>query len=482
MSKSVSRNYIYNLSYQIICLLTPLITTPYVSRVLGPNGIGIYSYTTSIVAYFIILGSMGLADYGQREIAYHQNNRHEQSRIFYEISLFRILTVFSSLILYYFVVLRSVETNYEIFIIQSLNILALLFDVSWFFQGLEDFGKVVFRNLIVRILSIILLFILVNTYNDLWIYILINSSLSLLGGICVCLYLPKYLEKVKWDEIKIFRNWKVIFELFLPQVAIQVYTVLDKTMIGLFSTVPAENGYYEQAEKCMKLALMIVTSLGAVMLPRIANAYANGDEKTIYNNIMISFRFVWFLSLPMVVIIIAVAPNFIPWFMGDGFDKVILLLQFLSLLLIAIGFSNIIGIQFLVATNKQNLMTISVCCGAVVNFILNLILIPQIQSMGAVIASIFAEFLVTLIQFYMVRTSFNIKRVCVLSKNYFYGAILSLIMMYALSLIVPINIFGSFAIVLLGMSVYISILLINHDELIYYAVKKIAKKLNIIIR
>lgn len=474
--KSITKNYLYNLSYQLLTLITPLITTPYVSRVLGADGIGIYSYTTSVVAYFVLLGTIGLSDYGQREIAYHQNDRKAQSRILYEVSIFRVFAVIISLFLYYIIILRNVETNYLIFVIQSLNIIALIFDTAWFFQGLEEFGKVVFRNFVLRIISIVMLFVLIKQANDLWAYVLLNSAIALLGGVWVCFYLPNYLVKVPIREINPFRNFYIIIQLFLPQIAIQVYTVLDKTMIGVFTNIPAENGYYEQAEKCVKMVLMVVTSLGTVMLPRIASAFANEEYKLVYDYIMKAFRFVWFLSLPLVALIIAVSPNFVPWFFGPGFDKVIILLQMFSILIIAIGLSQVIGIQYLVATNQQNLMTLSVVCGSVVNFFMNLFLIPRFMSVGATVASIVAEIVVTLVQFYIVRKTFHLLIVFKLARNYFIGAIISFVCLYGMSQYLTASFISTFIMLILGVVLYVLVLNVFEDEMLLDVIHKIKLK------
>ena len=246
MRKSILKNYVYNLAYQIITLLTPFITTPYLSRTLGPEGIGIYSYTTSIVSYFIILASMGVSDYAQREIAYHQGNRYLQSRTFFEVIGIRNLLVFISFFCYY-LFLTQVESNHTIYWIQSINILAVLFDITWFFQGLEEFGKIVFRNLIVRIINIGAIFIFIHTPSDLNKYVFLLAVMNILSGLSIWVYLPQYIVRVQWSDIYFFRNFFIIIQMFLPQIAIQVYTVLDKTMIGVITDLPAENGYYEQA-------------------------------------------------------------------------------------------------------------------------------------------------------------------------------------------------------------------------------------------
>lgn len=478
MSKSVSRNYIYNLSYQIIALMTPLVTTPYVSRVLGADGIGIYSYTTSVVTYFIIIGTLGLSDYGQREIAYHQNDKHAQSRIFYEVCLFRFFAVVVSFLAYYWLILRNVESNYLIFAIQTINVFALIFDIAWFFQGLEEFGKVVFRNLIVRILSIACLFLMIKSHDDLWLYVCINSSLVLLGGLLVCFYLPQYLEPVSWQEIKIFRNWKIVLQLFLPQIAIQIYTVLDKTMIGLFTGVEAENGYYEQAEKIVKMTLMVVTSLGPVMMPRIAAAYANRNFDDIKRYLNRSYRFVWLLGLPLCFFLIAAIDMIVPWFFGPGFDKVVVLVCIFSGLLLAIGINNVTGVQYLISTNKQNIFTLTVLIGAGVNFVLNCLLIPRFMSIGAAIASVTAEAVIALVQFFFVRDICSLSKIMKISWNYLLGSLIMLAILKGMKVFweMSASILSVCELALVGMAVYAIILHYIKDELFEQLLEKIVRK------
>ena len=294
--KSLSKNYLYNLSYQILTLLTPLITTPYISRVLGVDGIGEYSFSYSIVAYFVLLAQFGITNFAQREIAYHQDDREAQSRIFFEIISFQILTVVISLICYY-ILGRMWHVDSQIYWVQALNIVAVLFDVSWFFQGLEEFDKIVVRNFIVRLANIALLFLLIKSPDDLILYTFIMGGMNVVSGILICLFLKDYVHKVSINEIHPFRNWKPILQLFLPQVAIQIYVVLDKTMLGFFADSYVENGYYEQADKIIKLLLTIATSLGTVMLPRMAATVARGEMEAARKFMIASYRFSFFLTI-----------------------------------------------------------------------------------------------------------------------------------------------------------------------------------------
>lgn len=414
---TITRNYLYNLSYQLVTLFTPLITTPYLSRVLGADGIGTYSYTSSIVAYFILLASLGVGSYAEREIAYHQDSRAEQSRIFYEVLILRVLLVTLSAGLY-LAILSAQGGDRTIFLIQGLNILAVLFDISFFFQGLEEFGKIVLRNLVVRILNIALIFAFIHEASDLALYIFLMAAMNVLANLSIWAYLPRYLVRVERASLRPLRNIRVIIELFIPQIAIQIYTVLDKTMLGLMTGLPAENGYYEQAEKISKMTLMVVTSLGAVMLPRIASAYARGDSALIHSYIMRSYRFVWLLGLPLMLGLIVTIDTLVPWFFGPGFERVTVLTWIFSALIILIGISNVTGVQYMIPVKMQNVFTMTVAAGAVTNLLLNIVLIPRYMSVGAAIASVLAEVAVTVVQLYVVRAVFRPLAVLALARPY----------------------------------------------------------------
>ena len=477
MKKSISKNYIYNLSYQLLTLVTPFITTPYISRVLGPDGVGTYSYTTSIVAYFILLASLGIANYAQREIAYHQDEVQAQSRIFYEVVGIRAITVGISLLSYYLIISHCDVEDQVIYWVQAINIIVVLFDISWFFQGLEEFGKIVLRNFVVRILNIAGIFLLIHDASDLLLYIGMMAVMNLLGAVSIWFYLPRYLVRVARAEINPFRNFLVIIQLFLPQIAIQVYTVFDKTMIGVLTGSAFENGYYEQAEKIVKIGLMLVTSLGPVMLPRIASAYAHNDMEAIHHYIMRSYRFVWMIGLPMMFVTIGLIDTAVPWFFGPGYEKVGLLVKIFSGLLLAIGISNVTGVQYLISVNKQNTLTLTVLLGAIINFCLNMILIPSMESTGAAIASVAAETAIALVQFYFVRTYFSLSKVLQLSKCYLLCSLLMFaFLMMVSSIYYEQTVIYTVALVGLSVIVYSGFLMLFRDDFFMGFLNKIMGK------
>ena len=475
MNKSITKNYIYNLIYQILIIIMPVITTPYLARTLGPTGTGTYSYTISIVTYFILFGSLGVAIYGQREIAFVQDNIKKRSKVFYELLILKLITMSISIIVYYFIYARTGE--YSIYYkILLLEMLANCIDISWFFQGMEDFKKTATRNIIVKIMSVASIFIFIKQNTDVAKYVLIYVLTTLVGNITLWIDIKKYLTKISIKELEVFKQIKPTIALFIPQVAIQIYTVLDKTMLGSILGDMAEVGYYEQTQKIVKILLTIITSLGTVMMPRIAKCYANGEKDQIKTYMNKTFKFVYMLGFPLIFGIIAVSNSFVPIFFGQGYDKIKVLLKIMSLIIIFIGLSNITGSQYLLSTKKQKQFTISVVCGAIVNALFNLILIRLFKSLGAVIATVIAEFVVTAVQFYFIRSEFSIKNIIKLSKDY----IISALAMFIITMLTGSFINSEKTKILvqvnIGIIVYFTILLIKKDDLIIELKQRFYKK------
>lgn len=465
MKKSIAKNYIYNLIYQMLTILLPLVTTPYLSRVLGAEPIGIYGYTISIVTYFILFGSLGVAMYGQRQIAYQQQDKTARSKSFWEIVIIRTITLTISIILFYLIYGRTGDyaLYYKILIIQ---LVANIFDISWLFQGIEEFDKTVIRNLIVKMLSLVLIFILIKTPEDLWKYFTIYVGAELIGNITLWLYIPKYLEKIKIKELQLKKHIKPALALFIPQIAIQIYTVLDKTMIGKITNNMLEVGYYEQAQKVVKSTLIVVSALQTVMNSRIANAYAKNDKEEIKQCLEKSFHFVWFLVIPIMFGLIAIAPNFVPWYYGEGFDRVTPILISTAPILIVLALSGITGVQYLVQIGKQKTFTLSVTIGAVVNIILNFILIRIWGGVGATIASVIAEVIILAIQLKYFKEQFTLIQILKLSIKCFISGIIMFIVVKLMANNMTVSILNTIIQITVGGIIYIlSLFLLKYQFL-----------------
>lgn len=461
--KSLKKNYFYNLCYQLFVMILPLLITPYISRVLGAEEIGIYSYTTSITAFFIMLGTLGINIYGQREVAYVQDDVEKRSKIFWELIILRTITIIISSTIYYF--LFVVNNKYSLFYkILLFEIIAYIFDISWFFQGMEDFKKVAIRNILVKFLLMIQIFIFVKSVNDLWIYILIYTLSIFFGNCTFWIKIKKYV--IFPEKIDLKKHIKPMLLLFLPQVAVQIYTVLDKTMIGIILGNMSKVGYYEQAQKIVKLILSIITTFGTVMLPRISYIYVNQNEKELKEKINLSFNFVWFLGFPIVFGLLSISSIFVPIFFGKGYDEVSILIKVFTPIVLIIGCANVIGIQYLIPTKKQNYYTFSVIIGALVNVVFNLILIPNFEAIGAAIASVLAELTGLLIQIYFVRKIFDFKYIFKKSINYLLSAFIMFIICVFINNVISNNLISLILQVIIGIMLYFGILILIKDDLI----------------
>lgn len=474
VKKSIKKNYIYNLTYQILLLLTPLITTPYLSRILEADGVGTVSFAESIVSYFTLFATLGITTFGQREISYVQDDKAKRTQVFWETKLLQVIT--SLCVLAVYVVFALLQGNRTLYLILSFNILAVLVDVVWLLQGMEEFGKIVFRNIIFKILSIAYIFIAVKTKDDVIKYVFGVAFFLFLSNVSLWPYVSRYVGKPNWNEVKPFRNIKVVISLFIPTIAVQIYTVLDKTMIGLITQSSFENGYYEQAIKISKIVMTVVTSLGTVMIPRIGYHFGRGETEKVNSFMYRGYRFVWFLGIPLCFGLLGIASNFVPWFFGDGYEKVVPLLGVLAFLILAIGINNVTGMQYLIPTKRQNLFTMTVLIGAGVNFILNMVLIHFFQSIGAAIASVAAETTIALVQLWLVRKEFSIKKVFISSWHYLVAGGVMLAGLEVLGRQLTPSILHTVLMVICGAAVYFIILVVFRDSFFIDNMKNVLNK------
>lgn len=472
VKKSIAKNYIYNLTYQLLTIVLPLITTPYLSRVLGAEPIGIYGYTSSIVTYFILFGSLGIAMYGQREIAYLQNDKKQRTKVFWEIIIVRAFFLIISMMLFYFIF--GIQGEYTLYYrILLLQIIAAVFDISWLFQGIEEFDKTVIRNMIVKALSLVLIFTLVKQVGDLWKYFLIYVGAELIGNFSLWFYLPKYLEKIEIKTLKLKKHIKPAILLFIPQIAVQIYTVLDKTMIGVMTNNMAEVGYYEQAQKIVRAMTMVVTALGTVMSSRIASEYAKGKKEEISKCLQQSFHFAWFLGIPMMLGLIAITKGFVPWFFGEEFKPVVGILIATSPIILAIGLNNITGIQYLIQTGNEKLFTKSVVIGAIINVIFNLILIPLTGAIGAAIASVLAETTILIVQLSYLKDKMNLLEILKISWKCWISGIIMFVGVFLIDNFLEKTAVNTLIEIVIGGIIYIIMLFLLKYEFLHNIIQQV---------
>ncbi|MBZ5946333.1 flippase [Leuconostoc gasicomitatum] len=414
----ILKNYFYNMAYQILLLIVPLLTMPYISRTLGPQGLGTYSYTNSIMSYFVLLGNLGITLYGSRQIAYVQSDKIERSKLFWEITILKLVTVgFATLMLVLFLMYYS---EYRFLIIaQSLTLIASAFDVSWYFMGVEDFKKTVLRNILIKIASLILIFTLVHSESDIIIYIVILSGSTLVGNIMLIPFLIKQINFFNIKKLNIWKHLSPVIFLFLPQMATQIYLVVNKTMLGQMDSIKAV-GFFSSSDTLIRLALTIVSSLSAVLMPRISNLIARGEMNKVEKYMGKSFEFINFLSLPIMLGLIAISPKFIPLFLGENFKVVSTLIIIESPVVLLISWSIAITNQYLIPAKMNKAYINSTVIGAISNVLINIVMIRFYGVYGAIIATLISEILV-MSYLVMIMMKFLSVKEMIFSNFYKYG-------------------------------------------------------------
>lgn len=392
---SAKVNYIYSVLYSILSMILPVVTAPYVARVIGAKGLGIYSYNYTIVGYFATFALLGINFYGNRTIAKIRDDFQECSKAFSEIYIMQLITSISMIILYVVYIMIFVKDNLGIALIMAIVILSPSISVNWFFNGLEMFKITVIRNLVIKILTVVCTFVFVKSANDLWKYALILSLGTFFSEGYLILLIRKYVNFSMPKVENILIHFKPNMVLFIPILAVSVYRSMDKLMIK-WITDYVQVGFYTNAEKIINICIACITSLGQVMLPKMTNLLSNGKIdhfKSLFNK---SLKFVSLISIAMTFGIISVCDVFVPVFFGDGYEACIPILKLLSINIILLAWGNVLKSEYLIPKEKDKLYIISVVIGAIVNFIINLLLISKWGSIGAVIGTICAE-LVSLI-------------------------------------------------------------------------------------
>ncbi|WP_337814536.1 flippase [Intestinibacter sp.] len=472
---SIQKNFIFNLAYQILNLLLPLITTPYISRTLGAENIGIYSYTYAIVSTFVMVGSLGIATYGQKEIASYRDNQNKSNTLFWEIFLIRIVTISISILVY----LIYIFTNREYFIyflVQIIFLISASIDISWYFQGIERFDFIVIRNLCIKVSGIMLIFILVKDSSDLITYLSILAGSQLLGNLSAWFYLRKFIgrPKVKKDNIKHHFRETLVF--FVPTIAYQIYAVLDRVMLGTLAGSSLQNGYYEQAYKIVGILVSIYTAYNIVLRSRMSFYFKNKKHSLIKETFNFSLKVIIFFSVSMSIGLFCIAEGFVPWFFGNGYEEVIILLKLFAPIIFVMGLSMCIGTHILTPCGLQKKANIAQCVAAVVNLLLNYFLIPKYLARGATIASFFSQLSVLIIYIFLVYKYIDLKSTLLsLFKNILAGVVM-FIVISNISIGLNSSVINTAYEVISGSIIYILVLVILKDYLSIHSIKWIIAK------
>ena len=370
MSK-LKKNLGYQTIYQILNTCIPLITSPYLARVLGAEKQGVFSYTQSIVNYFTLFAMLGVVNYGTRTIADCGKDRGKRSKTFWNIYMLQLCCTVISISVYAFYLTQICSQNIYIAFLQIFYLLGSLVDINWLFFGVEKFKITVSRNMVIRIMS-------GSTFLSnaiLWFFA--SKEIEL-----------KAIKKISWFEVA--SHIKPNLVLFVPLMAMSVYHIMDKTMLGLLSTYK-QVGYYYNADKIINIPIGILTGVGTVMLPRMTSLNKAGKLEEARKLFLLSIELIIVVAVAMACGISAISKEFTPFFFGKGYDECIRLIIALSPVLVIKGLSEIARMQYLIPNHKEKIFIESVFCGAGVNFVVNWFLISRLGALGAVIGTLVAE-------------------------------------------------------------------------------------------
>lgn len=462
--------------YQVLNVILPLITTPYISRILGADGIGIYSYTYSIVSTFVMVGSLGIGTYGQKEIAAINDDRYKISRKFFEIQTVKTIAVtISALIFLGMLLFYKPYTLY--FLVQIPYFVGAILDISWFYQGMENFKLVAIRNIIIKLASLFLIFALVKSKSHLVAYIIILSMAQVLGNLAMWVSLKKELVKVNKRQLYLKQHIKPTFVYFVPTVSYQIYAVLDKAMLGFIYDDTAENGFYEQAHKLINMVTMVISSYTIVMRSRMTVYFAKQEYSKIRMFLEKSMHFIGILVFPMSFGIAAIASNLVPWFFGDGYEKVTVLLYVFSPYFVFMGVCTCLGTHILTPSGQQGKSNVGQCISAVTNVCLNACLIPQLGAIGAAIASVISELIIVIAYMHYTSEYMTYKKLFGILYKYLIAATFMFIPAMSLSRALSPTLVNTVIIVVGGGSIYLLMLIILKDEYILNALKNAKKNI-----
>ena len=406
---STKKNAAYNVAYRMFSVLLPLVTAPYLSRVVGTEGVGLYSDAWTMSELFCLLGMLGLADYGVRTIAQARDNREELDRTFSGIWQMQLMVAGAALLLWLGYVFLFAGEEKTIALHLTMMSVSCLCSFDWCLMGLDLFKPIALRNTFVKLAAAACVFIFVKGPEDLWVYAFVWSLATLLGNLSCAITLKGKVAYRRVSLQETLRHLRPCAVLFISVLAVSIYRKMDKVMVYNIAG-KHENGLYENAEKIIYCLSGFISAIGTVMMPKVSHMQKNGETERIARHIDKSMNLIICMVSAMAFGVAAVADRFAPLFYGEEFRASGTLMAPLAFTLIMIGFANVIRTQVVLPQKRDHIFVRSVCCGAVVNLIANACLIPSMKSMGAVIGTLLAELTVPVVQYIILRKELPYKR------------------------------------------------------------------------
>lgn len=463
---SVKVNFILNTTRMLLGMIFILLTTPYVTRILGAESLGKVEYVNSIITYFILFTALGIPNYGLREVARCRENKYKLSKVVIELGIILFVTTIAGyIILLIFLYNTKLLELKNLVILMSMNLIFTNIGFEWFYQGIENQLYITIRYIILRIISLILLFLIVKNPNDYLKYgiilVLMNSGSNILNFI----NLRKYIDfkEIKIKDIRILKHIKPILVIFSASVAISIYLQLDTVMIGNIDKSAV--AFYNVANKIVRIPLTIVTALGTVLLPRISNFHQKNDIENYKKYLNHSLNYILMMALPIFFGVILLSKNIVLTMAGEKFLVSVQTMKILAIIIPIVGIAYFLGYQLLYPRGLERYYTYSVVTAAIVNFIFNYITIPKYLQNGAALGTVIAESIGVIMMLFFSRKLlkeiefFSIKRL-----KYFIASCIMGILVYIVTLQNMNNIVVLLVSIVIGIMSYFFTLLILKEE------------------
>ena len=435
---STRKNALYNVAYRVFSVLLPLVTAPYLSRTVGPEGVGLYSYAWSISYVFVLVGMLGLENYGVRAIARARDDQDTLNRTFSEIWLMQLCVAGLTLLAWLGYVAFVADREKTIALHLTMMSVSCLVNLDWCLMGLDQFRPIVLKNTAVKLLAAGAVFLFVRGPEDLWVYAFVWSLATLLGCLSCWTTLRGRVRRVPVSFRGAMKHLAPCAVLFISVLAVNVFRTMDKVMVGALSSME-QNGLYENAEKIIYCLSGFISAIGTVMLPKVSGMLRRGETERVRRHIDLSMQLILCMVCALAFGVAAVARSFAPLFFGEEFAASGGLMIPLAFTLIAIGFANVIRTQWVLPTGQDRVFIISVSAGAVINLIANSLLIPRMGAMGAVVGTLLAEFSVPVTQWLFIRGALPYRRYLGFAAVY---AVIGLIMLVCVRLVGALLPFG----------------------------------------
>lgn len=456
------KNYLYNLAYQMFVIIVPLVSMPYLARVLHAENLGIYSYVTTCASVINTVGLLGLYNYGNRQIAYTRDAPEAVRDSFNELISLRIILCVISTVVYFALAATTEYTRY--FLIYYPWLLAGFVDISWFFSGVEDMGPMVFKNFLIKLLSVIGIFVFVRNEEDLGNYFANVAVITLAANAAMYFQLRGRTGRFQFRLKNLKKHVSEAILLFLPQLATMFYLQIDKVMLKTITGSAVQLAYYDQAEKTVNIPFTVITALSVVMMPRIAHEFKKGKQESVAKHVAMSAKFSFMLSSPLMLGLAAIADNFIPWYLGKEFFPVIQAIWLLCPLVMSNAIMNITGTQYLTAVNQVKGLTISHVAAAILNIGANAVLIPVLGFRGPAIATVISSVVCVMIQLSYTKKSIQIRPMFATIWKYFLSAAIMFVGVRAASARLEPSFTNTCLLIATGITIYACMMWLLRDE------------------